>query len=283
MDTGARLRFGILCNGAIFREWQARCIENLLAMEGVRPSLLIVDARPPLPPKPLSARIVSVLRFRTNLFSLYSRYYVNPRAQASRPVDLSKSLADVPRLSCRVTKRGKFSEYFDQHDVDAIRLHDLDFILRFGFNIIRGEILTAARYGVWSFHHGDEQRYRGAPPSFWEIFQDEPETGAILQRITEVLDGGVVLRKALFPTVLHSYRANRDAAHFSGTGWPAEVCRDILRGQTAALNAPAVRTTAPIYKEPTNSQMICFAWKQLRHNGRRLLNFDSVPRLADQK
>jgi hypothetical protein len=283
METGERLRFGVLCNGTSFREWQALCIENLLAVEGVRPALLIIDARPPLPPKPLVARLGTVLRFRTNLFSLYSRYYVNPRARASRPVDLSKTLADVPQLRCIVKKRGKFSEYFDQEDIAAIRQYDLDFMLRFGFNIIRGDILTSARYGVWSFHHGDEQRYRGAPPCFWEIFRDDPETGAILQRITETLDGGVVLKKTLMPTILHSYAANRDAAHYSGVGWPAEVCRDILSGRADYVNAPPVRTTAPIYKEPANRDMVHFAWKQLGHGVRRRLHFDSTPRLADQK
>ncbi|HUB77209.1 MAG TPA: hypothetical protein VMB03_00365 [Bryobacteraceae bacterium] len=281
MDNGEKLRFGILCNGATFREWQARCIEALIAA-GARPALLVLDARPPLPPKPLAARLGGLLRLKINLFSIYSRYYVNPRARASRPVDLSQLLTGVPRLSCMVQKRGKFSEYFAPDDIAAIRSCNLDFMLRFGFNIIRGDVLKAARFGVWSFHHGDEQRYRGAPPCFWEIFRDDPETGAILQRLTETLDGGVVLKKALLPTVLHSYQANRDAAHYAGVPWPAEVCRDILSGRADHLEAGPVRTTAPIYKEPSNGEMIRFFWKQLGHGIRHRL-FPSAPRLAAQK
>ena len=281
METGEKLRFGVLCNGTIFREWQARCIEALIAA-GARPALLILDARPPLPPKPLAARLGRLLRLKINLFSIYSRYYVNPRARASRPVELSQILAGVPQQRCVVQKRGKFSEYFDPADVAAIRGHQLDFMLRFGFNIIRGEILSAPRYGVWSFHHGDEQRYRGAPPGFWEIFRDDPETGAILQRLTETLDGGVVLKKALLPTVSHSYAANRDAAHYAGIPWPAEVCRDILAGQADYVDAGPVRTTAPIYKEPSNGEMIRFFWKQFGH-GLRHRFFANSPRLADLK
>jgi hypothetical protein len=282
MPSG-NLRFGILCNGTTFREWQALCIRNLCAVEGVRPALLIIDARPPLPPKPLASRLGTLLRFRTNLFSLYSRHYVNPRARASRPVALSETFADVPQQRCIVTKRGKFSEYFDPQDVAAIRTHNLDFILRFGFGIIRGEILTAARYGVWSFHHGDEQHYRGAPPCFWEIFRDEPFTGAILQRLTETLDGGVVLKKALFPTILHSYVENRDAAHYSGTTWPADVCRDILAGQAAYLETAPVKTAAPIYKEPGNADMLRFVLKQFGRGSRRRLHLEPGSRLADEK
>lgn len=281
METGEKLRFGVLCNGTTFREWQAQCIENLLTTGCAQPALLIIDVRPPLPPKPLRARLGTLLRFRANLFSLYSRYYVNPRARASRPVDLSSTLAEVPQRQCVVKKVGKFSEYFDPEDVSAIRTHQLDFMLRFGFNIIRGEILAAARYGVWSFHHGDEQRYRGAPPGFWEIFRNDPETGTILQRLTETLDGGVVLKKALLPTVLHSYVENRDAAHYAGVGWPSEVCRDILAGRADYVDAGPVRTSAPIYKEPSNADMVRFVWKQFGRGLRRRLPFGTTPRLAN--
>src|SRR5271165_5344343 len=118
MQTSPQLRFGILCEGTTFRDWQASCIQRLIALEGVAPALLIIDARPPLPPKPLIMRLGTVLRLRSSLFSLYSRYYVNPRAAASRPVDLSDVLKDVPRIRCEVTKKGKFSEYFKPADIE---------------------------------------------------------------------------------------------------------------------------------------------------------------------
>jgi len=85
--------------------------------------------------------------------------------------------------------------YFNAEDVATINKKDLDFILRFGFNIIRGEILNAARYGVWSFHHDDERKYRGSPPGFWELYYRDPVTGSILQRLTDRLDGGIVLKR----------------------------------------------------------------------------------------
>ena len=36
---------------------------------------------------------------------------------------------------------------------------------------LRGEI---ARHGVWSYHHGDNRFYRGGPPGFWEVMEDQP-------------------------------------------------------------------------------------------------------------
>jgi hypothetical protein len=264
------LRFGIMCNGATFPLWQARCLEALLKMEGVQPALLIVDGRPSPPASSLWKRLKTLLTFRVSLFSLYNRYFVQRRAKATVPVDMKAALEEVPRIRCEVVKKGKFSEYFTPQDVETIRGYSLDFVLRFAFNIIRGEILTIPQYGVWSFHHGDEQKYRGAPPCFWEIYRDEPTTGSILQRLTERLDGGVILKKDSFPTALHSYPRNRDAAHLLGTDWPAAVCRDILGGRAEYLAASPTSSSAPIYLKPANREMLVFGYRQFRHQVSRV-------------
>ena len=50
--------------------------------------------------------------------------------------------------------------------IRAVRAKDLDVILHFGFHSLGGEILHAARYGVWAFQHGDNDSYRGGPACF---------------------------------------------------------------------------------------------------------------------
>jgi len=72
-------------------------------------------------------------------------------------------LLDLERMECAVMKRGRYSEYFTDEDIERIRAFKLDFLVKFGFGITRGAILDVARYGVWSFHHDDEARYRGSP------------------------------------------------------------------------------------------------------------------------
>src|SRR6185312_10383200 len=142
--------------------------------------------------------------------------------------------------------------------VDAIRAYDLDVILRFGFGILRGEILTTPRYGVWSFHHGDELRYRGGPPCFWEIYRGDPVTGAILQRLTEKLDAGIVLRKGYLRTIPYSYARSVDQLFFETADWPSFVAAEIRQGLTDRVDGPPSRTDAPIDRAPTNAQAIRF-------------------------
>lgn len=87
-------------------------------------------------------------------------------------------------------------------------------IIRFGFRIIRGEVLHTARHGVWSFHHGDNREYRGAPPYFWELYERNPVAGSILQKLTEKLDGGKVLSRSWSSTDLHSLYLTRNAVYW---------------------------------------------------------------------
>lgn len=245
-----------MCTGTEFQEWEARCVEQLLDLPFAELSLLIVDERR------ASRGLRGRLRYLTPnnfLFQLWARGLMRPRAARTR--DLGERLEHVPVRSCRVRYVGKYSEHFESEDLEAIEAHDLDFILRFSFGIIRGEILDAARFGVWSFHHGDEQAYRGTPPCFWEIARGESVTGAILQRLTDRLDGGVVLKKGFFRTVSYSYRRNLDNVLLGSAHWPAEVCRDLHRGASGYIDRAPVATEAPVYRTPGNLQVIVTWWK----------------------
>lgn len=258
-----RLRFGLMCSGTRFSAWQAHCIRELLAVPGVELVLLIVDteADVPQPRRSFLARLFSP----TAGWKLFQKLFVGKRLESEREEELEALLGAVPRLGCRAERRGKFAQYFSAGDVAALRTHELDFVLRFAYSILRGEILTVARYGVWSFHHGDLERVRGQPPCLWEILGREPVTGVTLQRLTEALDAGVVLKKSYFRTIGKSYTRNRDAAFLDSTDLPARVCRDLLAGQGDYVDGAPSRTSAPIRKAPNNLQMVVLCARLLRN------------------
>jgi hypothetical protein len=91
------------------------------------------------------------------------------RPRLLRPATGPRDCRAVSVLACDGSRRGGFSEYFSASDTEISRGQELDFILRFAFGIVRGEILLVPRYGVWSFHHDDEMRYRGGSPAFWWV------------------------------------------------------------------------------------------------------------------
>ena len=261
----APLHFGIMCDGQSLQAFAAGAVRRLIETGTGIPVVLIVDDRPATRESG-STRFLRRLSAPKLLWRLY-RSGSEPRFYRDEPLD--PELARLPRIRCRPVTKGKFSEYFSDAEVAAIAGCDLDFILRFGFGIIRGAVLRAARYGIWSFHHGDERRYRGGPPAFWEIFEGSCVTGAVLQRLTDRLDGGVILRRGTIKTIDYSYKRNLNRILKESTEWPASVAREISNG-TFEQPAAESGTEAPIYVAPTNVQMLRYFVRLGRNVTRRL-------------
>ena len=253
-----------MCSADGLTEFARLCIERITFDGLAGPQLLIVDGEQPQA-SPLSTKLRKAVRFESTLWYIQSRLFPLNQIPAYRREPLESCLANVPSIVCVPQKKGKWSQYFSSADVDTIKSHELDFILRFGFGIIRGDVLNAAKYGVWSFHHDDEDKYRGGPPAFWELYQNDPVSGAMLQRLTDTLDGGIVLKKCSVPTNRLSYRRNLQRILHASTNMVRWVCVDLANGRADYLNAPPSRTKAPIYHAPNDFQMLRF-WAQLGLN-----------------
>ena len=89
---------------------------------------------------------------------------------------------------------------YTKNDLDILKAINLNLLIRAGSGILRGDILNIYKNGVISFHHGDNDVYRGGPPGFWEVFNKEKRSGFIIQKLTEELDGGDVIFKGFVPT-----------------------------------------------------------------------------------
>jgi len=259
LPRGRKLRFGIMCFGDELPAAFAKCVEELLAVNGVELALIIVDSSQPL--RPTFWNEVKRVSWKRLLWAALGLFSPVTSLPCFRPVNMSRVFAGIPKIRCEVVRKGKFSQYFHSKEVEIVRSYNLDFILRFAFGIIRGEILQSARYGVWSFHHGDETKFRGGPPAFWEIYKGDPVTGAILQRLTDRLDGGVVLQKCFIRTNKLSHRANLNAILWATTHIPARICRDIFNGRAEYLHAQPSRTEAAVLRSPNDFQMAAFLCK----------------------
>ena len=240
-----------MCNSLELMRWEIDCINTILNLKYTSLELIIMNDG--------GINSSKFIKLKKLVLSLYRKYLFNPKA-VSR-YDASDIFDGVNTIKCKTYKKGKHSEYFTNGDVKIIKSCGLDFILKFGFGITRGQILKSAEYGVWSFHHDDEKKYRGVPPCFWEIYYNDEITAAILQRLNDTLDGGVVLRKGFMKTVRHSYSKNIEQVFTESSFWPAQVCKDIYNNNCNYFNNKPTGGTAPIYKDPTNIQMVWFLSK----------------------
>jgi len=170
------------------------------------------------------------------------------------PVDLAPVLKGVPIMDVAPSQT-RMSDTFSASDVEAVGAARPDVLVRLGFRILRGDILKVARYGVWSYHHGDNERYRGGPPCFWEVLEGDPVTGTILQRLTEALDDGEVLYRSWGATNVMSVAGNKPQIYWKSAEFLARAMRNVQLGIRSEPNADPSPYGQRLYGAPTNGQM----------------------------
>ncbi|MDO9512684.1 MAG: hypothetical protein Q7J34_13050 [Bacteroidales bacterium] len=248
MNTKTGLSFGILCNSYHFQQWQAMAIEKLLA-ENHRICVLIM---PDIKKEEKTHRF-PLLPFSTLFFRIYTRIFFQPESKQVK--DLKGLLKDVPLIYAQIYREG-IADYFTDTTIVQIQQCKPDFLLRFGFSIIRGRILDCCPWGVWSFHHDDPSVYRGVPSNFWEIYHGDIVNGAVLQRLNNSVDQGEILWQAWFPVIHHSWKNNLDEAYFQSALWPAQVCRKITNDQEISQQMPYKKGN--LKRIPNNRQLLYF-------------------------
>ena len=159
--------------------------------------------------------------------------------------------------------RTRFVDRFRPEDVQRVRDARLDVMLRFGFRIVKGEILGAAHCGMWSLHHDDNRSYRGGPALFWEMYERNPESGTILQILTDALDGGKVLYRSIAATNFASLYKNRRATYWKSAEFMMRRLSDLHREgwdylqRLETYDEPNTYGRG-IYRRPTNGKMVRF-------------------------
>jgi hypothetical protein len=257
----APMRLGVMVDSMEQPAWIARAIRRVTETGVGQVTLVIRNAAASSAPR-RSSRLTTWWHNRRHLLHAAYNRLDHRRYTSSddpmHPVDVSELFSDVPVLEV-VPRQTRFSDWIEQADVDRIRAADTDVLVRFGFRILRGDILLAARYGVWSYHHGDHLRYRGGPPCFWEVMEGNPVTGVVLQRLTSELDDGRILYRSYSATNRFSVTRNRYDVYWKGAEFLTRVLKRLRDEPGAALAGEAGREPSPyghrLYVAPTNRDM----------------------------
>jgi hypothetical protein len=292
--TRSRLRIGLLLDSTTVSRCFAEVIGHISQSDFAEIALLVFNneeqpAAAPEPPRSLPRRILRAVSDSGSrsklLFSLYQKMdsrRVPAADDPIAPVDCTERLRNIE--SVLVTPlRKRFVHRFPPEAIEQIRAKNLDVLLRFGFNILRGDVLTAAKYGVWSYHHGDNDDYCGGPAHFWEVYEGNPISGVILQVLTEQLDAGKVLYKGLFSTQPGiSAALNRVQPYWGASTFVIQKLQELHESGWEHLEKNAVplapyRGKKKLYTTPSNQEMARWlAPVIVRKAARRLTRKDIV-------
>ena len=130
---------------------------------------------------------------------------------------------------------------------------NLDVIIRLGSGIIRGKMLSVAKNGIFSFHHGDNEFFRGGPPGFWEVYFKKPLTGFVIQQLNEVLDGGKIIFKGQVETK-YFYFLNQISIFKNSSKYLSKILNDLQNEKLKFLKFNIEKSK--IYKDPKISEII---------------------------
>ena len=186
-----KLRLALLVDSLTIPGWVERMI-TLIAEGGYASFVLVVKNE-----RGNASKGDWRSRFRYATYLLHrklDRVLGGASSSAFSPKSLDSSLARA-ELLCVSPLQGKYTDTIPEEACREIQGYDIDIAIRLGFRILKGDILRTARYGIWSYHHGDERLNRGGPPGFWEVIEGWPVTGVTLQILSSELDGGKVLAR----------------------------------------------------------------------------------------
>ena len=262
MNNVPKLKIGLLMDSFDVPYWIYKMIEKIQDSTHSQISLIIMNQTEITKNNP-------ILKVKNNrdyfLYKIYTRLEnktYHPDIDAFQIKNTAELLENIEKISV-MPKLTKYSDLINDDDVNTIRKYDLDVIIRLGFRILKGGILNSAKCGIWSFHHADNNVNRGGPAGFWEVFQQEPTTGSILQILNEDLDGGQIIAKSYSTTDSTFVKRNQNNYYMKSLSFLPrklkelhEVGKDEFLKRVQAENNDLVFYTRPLYGKPKNGQFL---------------------------
>lgn len=259
-DAGSKLRVGLLLDSYRQPAWTFEILSQIRRSAFAEIVLIVENGAAPAP-RGLLERLRG-LRTENLLYNVYARLdrrlVGGGESTAFSEHDAAPLLRGCPRLRV-VPRQGRFSDELEEADLGRVREAGLDVLLRFGFRILKGGILTAARHGVWSYHHDDNGVVRGGPAGFFEVMRGLPTSGCILQVLGEDLDNGRVIDRAVLRTEA-SVRRNQERVFWRSAAMMPRRLEELWR-TGRVKDAPAADPPRPnfydqpMYTVPRNGEM----------------------------
>lgn len=247
----------VLTDGIIVNKWVADIIQFITGNSSFTLSAVVVN----------TAKKSSYSSLGYRLLRLADRKIFKARTNPFQSITL-KLDSDLIYYTHPLQKQ--FSDWLDEDCIKYIKNKNPDLILRFGFRILRGDVLGIPKLGIWSLHHGDNKVNRGGPPGFWEVVRKESVSGVTLQQITEDLDGGKVIGRAYTKTDFTSFHRNQVNIFEVGVRLFQEKLNQLSQGKFWFETSDLDFYSFPLYKNPKNWKSIQISIDFAFHTLKRL-------------
>lgn len=149
---------------------------------------------------------------------------------------------------------------YKKPDLEKIKNLNLDLLVRGNTGILKGEILNICRLGIISFGHGNNNIDRGGPLGFWEVFNREPSTAFIIQRLTEDIEGKDIIFKGKIATSF-LYKINYCNLYIKYNIFLHKTIEKLSCEEGKINFYPKTSHSNPLYKFPNSRDSVLYLLK----------------------
>lgn len=127
---------------------------------------------------------------------------------------------NIPTIKTRKKYSNEVLEFIKSTNPDAL--------FRIGWGIIKEPLLSVSPIGILSYHHGNIRKYRGQPPGFWQLYNNEKEAKVMIQILEEGIDCGAIVAEIDVPIdSKDSYKSFNRRLYTSSYDLAAKACKKL--------------------------------------------------------
>lgn len=194
---------------------------------------------------------------------------LNSRGEGADP---NRPGSKFTRAALDLRKNVRVSRVGDIHgaaSVEAVEAFAPDLGLSMAAPILKRRLFAIPRHGTLNLHKGQLPEYRGMPPAFWELWNDEDHVGCTVHRVDDKLDmGGVVRAVRVGRQPYATLRGLQLELDEVGIGLMRQAAHDVLTGSAITVEQTGQGRT---YRKPTLGQVAVLheKFRHVRHPEKR--------------
>ena len=269
-----KIRVGLLLDSYEIPAWAYLMIKEIISSDYAKICLTVINSSHELKSKENGNLIKKIIRNQKDLcyfgYRIFEKKRYVPKFDLFEIKNCKDLLQDSDEIIISPIQK-KFSDTIQDDDVKKIEEYDLGVLIRLGFRILKGKILNSAKFGVWSYHNGDNQINRGGPAGFWEVVENIPYTGIILQILDEDLDNGKIIYKSFTSTDPLYVNRNQNNLYWKNVLIIPRKLKELQRlgKKEFIINVEKYNSSLnfydqKLYKQPTNRETIRIMLKHVQ-------------------
>ncbi len=194
------LKIGILIKEfEALENWELRIINHIKKDPNLELTLLVISS---LKNKKVKKYSLSNFFWKIQVSFEKSRYLKDK--EFLNKEQIINYLNTIPTIVLNPVKL-EGTSVFDDEDVENIKNYNLDILLKHSFKNLSGDIITAAKNGIWCLHQNDYKNKISKPTGFLEVLHKTPVVSVSLIQLTKNRNKINIIDKAYFNRHRYSF------------------------------------------------------------------------------